>query len=150
MKRNIINTWKKSKTKVIKAKNYLVLENKSIEDLVKEFEYKMPKHQLNMNQVKLEDENNFLKQQVFSKDPKKIYSMVDESEIETKLDLVTVEPSLKVPTGLPKVRQIIKYPVLKEDAKVTFKKDPQLKLRAGGYNSQFINLDLYAYAKMGL
>lgn len=83
---------------------------------------------------------------VWAKDPKRIYSIEEVFEE----NLMNVEPEKQSPKYNPNKYQNIKYPLLREDAKITIKRDKNLMIKAGGYSLDKAYFDLSSYANIGL
>ena len=84
---------------------------------------------------------------VWAKDPKRIYS-IEEAFEENQMNVEADKPTS--PKYNPNKYQNIKYPILREDAKITIKRDKNLMIKAGGYSMNKAYLDLSSYANMGL
>ncbi len=130
-----------------------MVENRNIEEIVKELEAKMSKAKLNINLVKMKDELNELI--ILAKDPKRMYDTevdinmgmgigigIEEQLIETEKNRPKINLSTLKPIG-------IKLPNLKEDARIMIKKDTALMIKAGGYSYSKAYDDLSRYAEIG-
>jgi hypothetical protein len=109
----------------------------------------MSKQKLNMNLVKVREEINNLNQLIWTKDPKRIYNM--ESGFEEQFNTMQIDlHEKKLVMNMPFRAMNVKLPVFREDARITIKKDQNLKIKAGGYNIDRTYSDLSSYAKLGL
>jgi hypothetical protein len=109
----------------------------------------MSKQKLNMNLVKVREEINNLNQLIWTKDPKRIYNI--ESGFEEQFNTMQIDLNEKKPVmNMPFRAMNLKLPILREDARITIKKDKNLKIKAGGYNLDRTYSDLSSYAKLGL
>ncbi len=124
-------------------------EEKNIDELIKELDVKMSKQKLNMNLVKVREEINNLNQLIWTKDPKRIYNL--ESGFEEQFNTMQIELIEKKPMmNIPLRAMNVKMPILREDARVTIKRDNNLRIIAGGYNFDKAYADLSQYSKLGL
>ena len=68
-----------------------------------------------------------------------------------KIDAIKIDLNEKKPVmNMPFRAMNLKLPILREDARITIKKDKNLKIKAGGYNLDRTYSDLSSYAKLGL
>lgn len=127
-----------------------MIESQNIEELIKELEAKMPKPKLNMNHVKIREEINLLNS--LARDPKRMYDVEAESVEEQFSTMQVTDTERKIRPAIPtSLRALnVKFPTLKEDAKITIKRDNNLKIKAGGYNFDKVYSDLAEYSNLGL
>ena len=113
----------------------------------------MSKPKLNINLVKIREEINNLNELIWTKDPKRIYN-IEAAGFEDHFNSMQIDMTEKtknIPTmNFPIKALNVKYPVLREDARVVIKRDNNLMIRAGGYNLEKTYKDLSQYAKIGL
>lgn len=128
------------------------MESNNIDDLVKELESKMPKGKLNINLVKMKEEINSLI--ILSKDPRKMYDAdLNYDEQFNTMQIDNSKPRLTTSSraSIAGIKPInIKFPILKEDARITIKRDKNLIIKAGGYDHEKALNELSAYSTYGL
>ncbi len=99
----------------------------------------------------MKDEINFLIG--LARDPKRMYD-VDEA-LDDQFSTMQVDnekTKINKPGGVPLIYKSmnVRLPVLKEDARITIKRDDNLMIRAGGYCFEKAYSDLGNYSRIGL